>query len=56
MQNLFVALDTSKVLSSNVFNNQFADIISSGIRNILKTDMIDGGHLIPIQDAINEIV
>jgi len=48
MQGLFVSLDESPSYNTSILNKQFAEIISYGVRNILKNEMIDDGHLIPI--------
>ena len=49
MQSLFVSIDEDKNnFNINIMNSKFAEIISIGIRNILKIEYIDQGHITAI--------
>jgi hypothetical protein len=56
MHSLFVSIENDKSnYNINIMNNNFAEIISIGIRNILKMEYIDQGHITAIQDSVNTI-
>ena len=53
MQNFFCSLYT--IGKHSLLNNQFIEIIKLGMDKIVDKQYVKGGHLISIQDAVNDV-